>query len=501
MTSVGGTALLPDSSTRGWSETVWHNSFGGPGSGCSLFEAKPAWQTDTGCSMRTVADVSAVSDPVTGVAVYQTFGNTGWAVYGGTSAAAPIIAAVYAAAGTPVTGTYPSSYLYAGGASAFHDVTSGSNGSCTPAYLCTAGPGYDGPTGLGTPNGLAGFRTGPHGTVTGTVTDAGTGSPIAGASITAGDASALSDAAGHYTMSVPTGTYDVTYAAFGYASKTISGVAVAENATVTENVGLSPVAKSTISGVVTDASGHGWPLYARITVDGVPGGPVFTDPATGHYSLSLPQGQTYTLHIIAAYPGYQPVTQNVTVGTSAVNANVSVPVDSVACNAPGYAVHFNGTTQAFDATTAPPGWTVANAAGTTGGWQFTDDGNRGNLTGGTGGFAIVDSDHLGSGNHQDTVLTAPAADFSAASSPSISFDTDYRRLQRPVGRRGCQRRRRGDLEQHLGADDDVAPRAGPRRPARADGGQQDRRAVPLPLHLQLRLVVGAGQRLHRQPQL
>jgi N-acetylneuraminic acid mutarotase len=426
VTSVGGTALLPDSSPRGWSETVWHNSFGGPGSGCSVFEAKPAWQTDSGCSMRSVADVSAVSDPVTGVAVYQTFGNNGWAVYGGTSAASPIIASVYAAAGTPVSGTYPSSYLYAGGASAFHDVTVGTNGTCTPTYLCTAAPGFDGPTGLGTPNGLAGFRTGPHGQVTGTVTDAGTGSPIAGASITAGDASALSDAAGHYTMSVPIGTYDITYAAFGYASKTITGVAVAENATVTENVALSAVARSTISGVVTDASGHGWPLYARITVDGIPGGPVFTDPATGHYSLSLPQGQTYTLHITAAYPGYQAVTQNVTLGTSAVNANVSVPVDSVACNAPGYTVHFNGTTEAFNATTAPPGWTVTNAAGTTGGWQFTDDGARGNLTGGTGGFAIVDSDHLGSGNHQDTVLTTPAADFTSVSNPSISFDTDYR---------------------------------------------------------------------------
>src|SRR6185437_7852449 len=172
--------------------------------------------------------------------------------------------------------------------------TVGINGTCSPTYLCTAASGFDGPTGLGTPNGLAGFRTGPHGQVTGTVTDASTGSPIAGAAITAGDASALSDAAGHYTMSVPTGTYDVTYAAFGYASKTITGVVVAENATVTENVGLSPVAKSTVSGVVTDGSGHSWPLYARITVDGVPGGPVFTDPATGHYSLSLPQGQTYT---------------------------------------------------------------------------------------------------------------------------------------------------------------------------------------------------------------
>jgi hypothetical protein len=87
VTSVGGTALVRDSSTRGWSESVWHNQYGGPGSGCSVYEPKPSFQKDTGCAKRSVADVSAVSDPATGVAVYQTYGGGGWAVYGGTSAA------------------------------------------------------------------------------------------------------------------------------------------------------------------------------------------------------------------------------------------------------------------------------------------------------------------------------------------------------------------------------------------------------------------------------
>src|SRR5262249_30422596 len=63
VTSVGGTSLVADGSTRGWSESVWNNAFGGPGSGCSLFESKPSWQTDSGCGMRTLADVSAVADP------------------------------------------------------------------------------------------------------------------------------------------------------------------------------------------------------------------------------------------------------------------------------------------------------------------------------------------------------------------------------------------------------------------------------------------------------
>jgi subtilase family serine protease len=157
VTAVGGTSLSQDSSSRGWSESVWGSSSGGEGtgSGCSTIEPKPSWQTDADCSGRTVADVSAVADPNTGVAVYDTYGASGWNVYGGTSAASPIIASVYALAGTPSSGSNPASFPYAN-TGALNDVTSGSNGDCSD-YLCTAGSGYDGPTGLGTPNGTAAF--------------------------------------------------------------------------------------------------------------------------------------------------------------------------------------------------------------------------------------------------------------------------------------------------------------------------------------------------------
>ncbi|WP_374228738.1 peptidase S8 [Streptomyces sp. ET3-23] len=157
VTAVGGTSLKRDSSSRGWNESVWNtSSTEGTGSGCSAYDTKPAWQTDGGCAQRTVADVAAVADPATGVAVYQTYGGSGWSVYGGTSAASPIIASVYADAGTPSAGSYPSSFPYAHTGS-LNDVTSGSTTTCSPSYLCTAGPGFDGPTGLGTPNGLAAF--------------------------------------------------------------------------------------------------------------------------------------------------------------------------------------------------------------------------------------------------------------------------------------------------------------------------------------------------------
>jgi hypothetical protein len=157
VTSVGGTSLKPGSTPRGWTETAWGGgSDGGTGSGCSADDTKPSWQKDTGCAKRTVADASAVADPSTGVAVYDTYQSNGWAVYGGTSVASPIIAAVYALAGTPTRSSYPASYPYAR-TSALNDVTSGENGSCSPSYLCTAGPGYDGPTGLGTPDGYTAF--------------------------------------------------------------------------------------------------------------------------------------------------------------------------------------------------------------------------------------------------------------------------------------------------------------------------------------------------------
>jgi subtilase family serine protease len=105
--------------------------------------------------MRTVADVSAVADPNTGVAVYETFRHRGgWMVFGGTSVSSPIMASVYALAGNGASAGLGYSYAHT---SSLHDVTSGSNGSCGGSYLCTAGPGYDGPTGNGTPNGTGAF--------------------------------------------------------------------------------------------------------------------------------------------------------------------------------------------------------------------------------------------------------------------------------------------------------------------------------------------------------
>jgi hypothetical protein len=154
VTAVGGTTLTP--AAGGFTQTAWN----GAGSGCSAYSAKPTWQQDTGCARRSVADVAAVADPSTGVAVYDSTANggqSGWLVFGGTSVASPLVAGTYALAGKPTAGSVPASYAYAAPQGALTDVTSGSNGTCSGSYLCTAGTGYDGPTGLGTPNGTAAF--------------------------------------------------------------------------------------------------------------------------------------------------------------------------------------------------------------------------------------------------------------------------------------------------------------------------------------------------------
>jgi subtilase family serine protease len=162
VTAVGGTTLEKASNSRGWTETAWS----GAGAGCSKDDATLTWQQAnsiiaSACpSGRAMADVSADANPSSGVEMYDSLNSdgvapVGWFVVGGTSVASPIIASVYALAGNAKTvnyGSYPYSH-----ASDLNDVTSGSDGSCSPKPLCTAGVGWDGPTGLGTPNGVTGF--------------------------------------------------------------------------------------------------------------------------------------------------------------------------------------------------------------------------------------------------------------------------------------------------------------------------------------------------------
>ncbi|MYS24771.1 Galactose oxidase, central domain [Streptomyces sp. DvalAA-14] len=450
VTSVGGTSLRRDDSSRGWSESVWNTvvthsdgtqTWGAPGSGCSAVEAKPAFQTDAGCAGRTVADVSAVADPETGVAVYNSFSDGGWNVYGGTSASAPIITGTYALAGRPVAGTFPNSYPYQT-PSALNDVTTGDNASCPdsslcgfgstpdcdPAYLCAARTGYDAPTGLGTPDGPAAFRPGPHADVHGTVTDAATGRPVAGAAVDVGDYHATSAGDGTYRLDIPAGSYPAKAGAFGYAQQDLGTLELPDGTDLVKDIALQAVPSQSISGTVQD-TGHAWGVYARITLDGVPG-ETYSDPATGAYTISVPMNRDYTLHAAPLAAGYQPVTRTVSVADRPLTGVDLVPAlnDHGALPA-GYAIGYHGGEQQhFDAPAAPAGWTVRNNT-PAGGWQFDDTLNRGNQTGGSGHFASVDDFALGWAP-VDTELISPVYDFSAEKTPQLDFETALPSLYR-----------------------------------------------------------------------
>jgi subtilase family serine protease len=176
--AVGGTALYLNSDSTYNSESVWHDGYvgtdstdWGTGSGCSGFVSSYTsaawWQSSAvnwssaGCGgRRGVADVSADAASGTGAWVYislaaPTTQTTGWYRIGGTSLAAPLIAAVYALAGNASAYTWPAQFTYQH-ANQLHDVRSGSNGTCSTT-ICKANVGYDGPTGIGTPWGTGGF--------------------------------------------------------------------------------------------------------------------------------------------------------------------------------------------------------------------------------------------------------------------------------------------------------------------------------------------------------
>ncbi|MEV6814544.1 S8 family serine peptidase [Micromonospora sp. NPDC051296] len=355
-----------------------------------------------------------------GSSVRSSVRNGGYASFSGTSMAAPHVAGTVA-------------LVWAAAPSLRGDVTATEElldrtARDVDATACGGTPADNNVFGEGRLDAYAAVRDaprGPVGRISGVVTDAGAGDPVAGATVTDGTRSATTGADGRYALSVPAGETTLTVSAYGYAGQSAT-VTVSEGGAVTRNFALVANPTVTVSGKVTDGSGHGWPLYAKIEVAGRPGAPVFTDPVTGRYSFTVPGNSSYRLTVTARYPGYRTVTREVPVAGAAATVNVAVPVDA-ACTATGYSGRF-GTpllTQSFDGTSAPSGWTVTNRTAS-GGWVFNDPRSRGNLTGGSGAFAIIDSDALGSGNTQDTDLIAPPLDLSGAAAPVLRFRSDWR---------------------------------------------------------------------------
>jgi hypothetical protein len=293
VTSVGGT-YLDRSSSGDWTSTVWNDNgsentddiAGATASGCSAGEPQPSWgpnSTDvtssTLCANRTQNDVSAVADAPSGIDIYDSAdcgadGGSGYCDIYGTSVATPIIAAMYALAGTPAANTYPASYLYADPsgltpvtsgtppATSGSDVLAGSPLTCESSrqYLCNAADslttpydGYNGPAGLGTPNGsLAPFKESATADVV-SVANPGTYDLQQGVSVSLPAIQAIDSASGQ------TLTYSASGLPAGLSINSSTGVISGK---------VDDVENDTVQVTATDGTGASATVYFRIEASG-----------------------------------------------------------------------------------------------------------------------------------------------------------------------------------------------------------------------------------------
>ena len=210
----------------------------------------------------------------------------------------------------------------------------------------TTGPNHD--WGYGTIDAFAAVNAaiayGDPGILTGTVTDSGNSNPLESATVTAVLNPDLNwrrqtDANGLYSMLIFSGTYTVTGQLYGYYPETITDVTITSFTTTTLDIALDPAPFYEVSGTVTDAN-TGWPLYASIQIDGYPGDAVWTDPATGQYSISLAAGVDYVFRVTPWVSGYNTAVRPIAPLTGNQSEDFALQADSFACNAPGYQPQF-----------------------------------------------------------------------------------------------------------------------------------------------------------------
>ncbi len=437
VTAANGTQLdISDLDGTYAFESAWNdaNCFGqGPaatGGGISSVIAKPAWQTGPGVptdvDMRMNSGVALTASCGHPMYTYQ-FGQ--WTLTAGTSAVAPMLAGLFANAVSERGGRLgqSNSLIYndvnansSNYGTDFHDVKFGCNGYLPDGTEPScAGTNWDHPTGWGSVKATSllahiGIQ-GNKGTLSGTVTDAATGDPVAGAQIfaVASDGSkyrARTDSDGTYSRVLPAGSLTVTVTDYGYASDT-STVTITDGDTTTQDFALQIASKVKLQGKVTDGSGHSYPLYADIKVS-VEGGvgqvaDVWTDPKTGKYSVKLPKGVTYKINVAAAFDGYNTASTNVSL-SAAKTKNFALTIADT-CSAPGYAFETGGFGEDFNGAVFPPdGWTITNLASGPIVWELSSFANQ---TGGTGTAAIVNTANYPTGPDGfqafDTSLVTP----------------------------------------------------------------------------------------------
>ena len=277
--------------------------------------------------------------------------------------------------------------------------------------------------------------SGPTGTLQGTVTNLSLGTPIANARIDVGAITTYTNGSGFYSMALPVGSYSVTAAAYGFAPVTATGVAIIQDTTTTQDFALVPRSLATIAGTVSDGSGHAWPLYASLDITATSySTKIFTDPVTGHYSINLYLGESYTFVVNAVSAGYTSASRAVTPPPGGSMENFALLADGT-CAAPGYQPGGPTVllTENFDAASPPAlpaGWSQVDVSGTSGAWAT----NAGTLHPSGGGthsppnVAYFNS-YIASSGYATRLQRTVGLDLSSISNASVSYwmfhDTGY----------------------------------------------------------------------------
>ncbi len=438
VTAVSGTELKADVDGNYESETAW----GKTGGAVSQLFDQPPWQVGPGVpanGQRNNADIAMnSSDKQPYVMYYQ--GQ--WISVYGTSAAAPQLASLFAIGVASNGGKrlgQSNKLLYndvnaKNYKSDFRDVVEGCNGKLPSGEPSCATTDWDHPTGWGSPLGKSLVshlgNTFPGGLLSGTVTDADSGAAISGAQVTIkpGGFTRRTLKNGSYEIVLPAGKYSITATQFGYESASQT-VTVSDDGGGDLDFDLTAAPAIQVTGRVTDGSGHGYGLYARIKVTTPDFGQVaetWTDPATGSYKLSLPKGLAYTFDTAAAFAGYTLGEAKITADdkSSTLKQDFALQIEK-SCSAPGYSF-VQGFGENFNDGWPPSGWTVVNGSETSPvAWNTNSFWEKDNYTGGTGAAATA---YAGKEHYVafDTSLVSPEIPMSdLPGQPVLTYKANY----------------------------------------------------------------------------
>ncbi|MBI2382306.1 MAG: carboxypeptidase regulatory-like domain-containing protein [Gammaproteobacteria bacterium] len=265
---------------------------------------------------------------------------------------------------------------------------------------------------------------GPSGKLEGSVTSGADAAPVVNARVEAGSSATTTDSTGHFSLVLPVGEFDVKVRAYGYQQVLANDVAIEDETTTAKDFALTALTPVTLTGKVKDGAGHGWPLYAKLSVAAelAPEIKAFTNPVTGEYTLQLFQDWPYEFTVQPALAGYAGMSRTVEFASATPGSEDFALSGDDSCSAPGQGM--NGLAENFE-NGIPAGWTVTDEAGNGVVWKTNEDYGRPNRTGGSGLSATADSDASGTKAYDTSLITG---DIAVAGLPSTTllYKADFR---------------------------------------------------------------------------